>query len=198
MWRKEEKPALAGRQNSELDPNQKRKKEKMKKVLSVILMVLALQACSGAPTPTTAPSTGGFDVNQYVGVYEGTWTNKTTGASGPTVVTIVANESDKTVSITLDFGGNYLGLNDPPAFTLTTKYDDNGASVKGDNKILGQMDITIDKNGNIVAILKNLVGGTIPSMTYTGKIGDGRLDTDYTVTLADGTTTFSELRTVRK
>jgi hypothetical protein len=167
-------------------------------ILLVLVLTLALGACVSAPTPTPAPASSGFDVNQYLGVYEGTWTNQTTGATGPAVITITADESQKTVTLTLDFGGNYLGLNDPPAFPLTANYDDNGAAVKGSSPILGDMDITIDKNGNIVGNLKNLVGGKIPSMTYTGKIGDGRLVTEYTVTLADGTTTTSLLDTTRK
>jgi hypothetical protein len=161
-------------------------------------VLVLLMACQSTATPAPDPAPGGFDVNQYVGVYEGTWTNTTTGATGPAVITVVANETNRTVSLTLDFGGNYLGLSDPPAFTLAANYDDNGAVVRGNSEILGDMDITIDKDGNIVGKLTDLVGGTIPSMTYTGKIGDARLDTDYTVTLADGTKTISELRTVRK
>jgi hypothetical protein len=170
----------------------------MSLLLSVIVLVLALNACGPAPTPTPPPAAGGFDIKPFLGVYEGTWTNKTTGASGPAVITVEANEAEKTVTLTLDFGGNYLGLNDPPPFPLTAKYDDNGAAVRGESNILGKMDITIDTQGNIIGNLTDLVGGKIPSMTYTGKIGDGRLDTDYTVTLSDGTVTVSELRTVRK
>ena len=162
-----------------------------------VVFALALGACGTPPTPEP-PVNGGFDVNQYVGVYEGTWTNQTTGASGPAVITITADESNRTVSLTLDFGGNYAGLNDPPPFILTADYDDNGAAVKGSSPVLGDMDITIDRDGNIIGNLKDLVGGTIPSMTYTGKIADGRLVTEYVVTLSDGTTTTSVLDTTRK
>jgi hypothetical protein len=168
-------------------------------VLSLaFVLTLVLTGCGSKPTPTPPPVTGGFDVKPFLGVYEGTWTNTTTGASGSAVITVEANEAEKTVTLTLDFGGDYLGLNDPPPFPLTAKYDDNGAYVRGESDILGKMDITIDTEGNIVGNLTDLVGGSIPSMTYTGKIGNGRLDTDYTVTLADGTVTVSELRTARK
>ena len=167
-------------------------------LLPLLILSFILSACGSSPAPTHAPTSGGFDIKPFLGVYEGTWTNKTTGASGPAVIIVEAKEADKTVTLTLDFGGNYLGLNDPPAFPLTAKYDDNGAAVRGESEILGKMDITIDVQGNIIGNLTDLVGGTIPSMTYTGKIGDGRLDTDYTVTLADGTVTVSELRTIRK
>lgn len=170
-----------------------------KLIISFSILLLVLTSCAKKPATEQSPAKpGGFDVTKFIGTYEGTWTNKTTGASGPAVITIVANEENKTVSLTLDFGGNYLGINDPPAFTLTASYDENGAEVRGKSEILGQMDITIDKDGNIIGNLKDLVGGTIPSMTYTGKIGDGQLNTDYTVTLSDGTTTTSELRTIKK
>lgn len=171
------------------------------KILLLNLMLLCsllLTACGSSPAPAGQPSTGGFDVTPFLGVYEGTWKNKTTSASGSAVITVEANEADQTVTLTLDFGGNYLGLNDPPPFPLTAKYDNNGAYVRGESEILGKMDITIDTQGNIVGNLSDLLGGKIPSMTYTGKIGDGHLDTDYTVTLSDGTVTVSELRTVRK
>lgn len=167
-------------------------------LISVLILSFILTACGSSPAPTEQPPSGGFDVKPFLGVYEGTWTNKTTGASGPAVITVEANEAEKTVTLTLDFGGNYLGLNDPPAFPLTAKYDDNGAYVRGESDILGKMDITIDTQGNIIGNLTDLLGGKIPSMTYTGKIGNGHLDTDYTVTLADSTVTESELRTIQK
>jgi hypothetical protein len=172
--------------------------KKISLLFLVFVFAIALNACGPKPTPTPPPAAGGFDIKPFLGVYEGTWTNTTTGASGPAVITVEANEAEKTVTLTLDFGGNYLGLNDPPPFPLTAKYDDNGAAVRGESEILGKMDITIDTEGNIIGNLTDLIGGTIPSMTYTGKIGEGRLDTNYTVTLADGTVTVSELRTVRK
>ncbi|MFZ5819771.1 MAG: hypothetical protein ACOYYJ_07705 [Chloroflexota bacterium] len=167
--------------------------------LSLITLALALAACApqAAPSPEAAAA-GKFDVNKIVGVYEGAWTNQSTGATGPAVITIVADEPTKTATLTLDFGGNYLGLNDPPPATITTKYDDSGAHLSGTNVLFGAMDVTIDANGNIVGTFENLAGGMIPGMTYTGKIGDGRLDAEYIVTLSDGKTTTAVLETVKK
>lgn len=165
----------------------------------VFVLALALAACAPKSTPAPAPVTGEkFDVAKFVGTYEGTWMNETTGANGPVVITIAADEATHQVNLTLDFGGNYLGLADPPAVTLPAAYDDNGASVSGTSVLFGEMDVKIDANGNIVGNFKNLAGGAIPAMQYTGKIGDGRLDADYVITLPDGTTTTALLRTARK
>ena len=168
-------------------------------VLFVLALTLALTACAPKSAPAAAPASGEkFDVSKFTGTYEGTWTNETTGAGGPVVITIQADESAKLVNMTLDFGGNYLGLSDPPAVTLSAPYDDNGATVTGNSVLFGDMDVRIDVNGNIIGNFKNLAGGTIPAMTYTGRIGDGRLDADYVISLPDGTTTTALLRTERK
>jgi hypothetical protein len=168
-------------------------------LMIVLVLIVALTACAPKPTPAPISASGEkFDVNDFVGTYEGTWSNESTGANGPVVIIIEADESTHTVNLTLDFGGKYLGLADPPAVTLSATYDDNGATVVGNSVLFGDMDVRIDANGNIIGNFQNLAGGTIPAMTYTGKIGDGRLDADYVITLPDGTTATALLRTERK
>jgi len=163
-------------------------------IFIVSVLMLALSAC--APKSTPAAGTGGtFDVNKFTGTYTGVWENQKTGAKGPVTISIVADEAAHTATITLDFGGNFLGLGDPPAASVTATYDDQAAYVKGNNVFLGEMDITIDADGNINGLVKNLGGGAIPSVTYTGKIGDGRMDADYLVTFKDGSTATALLRT---
>lgn len=170
-----------------------------KKKLFILLFVflIGLSACGIKPTPEIS-SLEKFDVTKFTGTYEGTWTNETTGASGPAAISVEADEAAKTATLTLDFGGNYLGLNDPPPATISTKYDDNGAHLTGENALFGKMDVMLDADGNITGTFENLAGGLIPAMSYTGKIGNGRLDADYTVTLSDGSTTTAKLETVKK
>jgi hypothetical protein len=60
------------------------------------------------------------------------------------------------------------------------------------------MDITVDADGNINGTFSNLAGGAIPFMSYTGKIGNSRLDADYNVTFSDGTTASAIIRTAKK
>jgi len=164
-------------------------------IISILLFVLS--ACAPKSTAAPASGSGTFEVNKFTGTYAGTWENQQTGASGPVTITIVADEATRTATITLDFGGNFLGLGDPPAASVTATYDDHAAYVKGNNVFLGEMDITIDAEGNISGLVKNLGGGAIPSVTYTGKIGNGRMDADYLVTFKDGSTATALLRTAK-
>ena len=158
--------------------------------LSIVIASVLLSACGASPAPTSTPtpSTTRLDVNQFAGHYEGTWTNNKTGASGPATFDFLVDEAKKTVSLTLDMGGNYLGLGDPPPATIYATYDEYLARIEGNDPHFGEMDVTIDGNGNINGTFKNVAGGMVPLLTYTGKVGDGHIDTTYIVTLPDGST----------
>ncbi len=168
------------------------------KIALAFAVMAALGACASSPAPAGQPTTGGFDPDKFVGTYVGEWKNETTGASGSSVITVTADKTTKTATVTLDFGGNYLGLGDPPAVTVSANYTDEGAIVQGNNVLLGDMDVRVDPEGNITGTFKNIAGGVIPFMTYTGKIGNGRLDTDYVVTLKDGSTTKATVRSAKE
>lgn len=170
-------------------------KHKSLSVTLLIPLLLLLAACGTKPTPAALTASGTFDVTKFTGTYSGTWTNQKTGASGPVTIDISADEYAHTATIVLDFGGNFLGLGDPPAASVTATYDDHAAYVKGNNVFLGDMDITIDTDGNINGLVTNLGGGAIPSVTYTGKIGNSHMDADYLVTFTDGSTATALLRT---
>ncbi len=159
----------------------------MKRALLVVISMLLLAGYG-------LSAVEGFVASRYAGTYKGTWTNTTTGASGAGSVAIELNSTARTASLTLDFDGNYLGLNNPPPITMTGTYNSNGAVVKGSDAILGEYIITIDRSGKIVGLLKNLAGGTLPEMTYTGQLTKDRMDTDYKVTLADGRVMISTFR----
>jgi hypothetical protein len=145
------------------------------------------------PTPAAAPPAK-FDVRRFVGTYKGTWTNNTAGTAGPATIQIAADEKNQTAALTIDFDGPYLGLIDPPAQTLVAKYDDSMARIEGNNPLFGEYSVTLDAEGNLIGLMKNLAGGVIPEMTYTGKVDDRRLDADYSVKLADGRVVNSILR----
>ena len=151
----------------------------MKRLLLVVAAAVVVAGC-------TIGVAQGFVASQYAGTYKGTWTNQTTGATGPGSVTVALEPGSQLAKLTLEFGGNYLGIADPPPITMTGKYDANGAVVKGKDPIMGEYDITIDRNGKILGNLTGLVNGTIPEMTYTGSLTNGRIETDYKVKLADG------------
>ena len=167
-----------------------------KKSIFILMMMFAvvLSACGSQSASNPASSGGSFDPDKFAGTYVGEWKNETTGASGSSVITVSADKATHIATVTLDFGGNYLGLGDPPAVTVSANYDDEGAVVKGNNVLLGDMDVRVDPDGNITGTFKNIAGGAIPGMTYTGKIGNGRLDTNYVVTLPNGSTTTAIVR----
>lgn len=153
----------------------------------VAILFAAASACGGDDDET-------FDPSLYDGTYDGTWVNKTTGAEGPVTIAITMDEGAGTASLTLDFGGNYLGLGDPPPATLAGTFDDDGALVKGESELFGSYNVTIDADGKIVGVMERLGGGAIPKLTYTGTVTDEKLDADYVVTLPDGNTANAELR----
>lgn len=160
-------------------------------------LIMALVACNPAATevaPTSTPAGKVFDASLYDGTYTGIWTNSATGASGPASITIDLDEATHSAALTIDFDGNYLGLENPPAAELTGTYDANGAVAKGSSLIFGDYDVTIDPDGKIVGVMTNLAGGVIPEMTYTGTLTANSLDADYVVKFADGRIANSELR----
>jgi hypothetical protein len=157
-------------------------------------IVACLLFASCGDDDSTAPTAPHFQAAQYAGTYTGTWANTATGQSGPATIAIAIDESARTASLTIDFGGNYLGLGDPPPATLSGVFDDQKATVKGTSDLFGDYDVTIDANGHIDGLMLNLGGGLIPRMSYTGTLTKSTLDADYKVTLKDNTVANSTLR----
>src|SRR3712207_155709 len=93
----------------------------------VVVMVAFGMLILGRGRVGAQPQLAAFDPAPYVGVYEGSWTNQTTGASGPTRMEIAVDATTSTVRVTLDFDGPYLGLDNPPPTTLSGHYDEAGA-----------------------------------------------------------------------
>ncbi|MBL8063573.1 MAG: hypothetical protein JNK32_11165 [Anaerolineales bacterium] len=166
----------------------------------LLLLSLSLSACGQAPpTPTPPPDNATpLDVYEFAGHYEGSWTNSKTGATGPAVFDFIVNEENKTVTLVMDMGGNYLGLEDPPPHEITATYDDYFARIQGTDSHFGEMDVTVDGDGNIVGSFINVAGGLVPKVTYTGVVGNGHIDAKYTVTLLDGTVAEAVLVADRK
>lgn len=163
----------------------------------VILLSLILSAC-GSAEPTPPPNATPLDVNKFAGHYEGSWTNSKTGATGPATFDFIVDEANKTVALTLDMGGNYLGLGDPPPATIYATYDEYFARITGNDPHFGEMNVLIDGDGNITGEFKNVAGGMVPLLTYSGVVGDGKINTTYVITFPDGTTADAVLVADRK
>ena len=157
-------------------------------ILSIVIaMSFVLSAC-GSAEPTPPPGATPLDVFKFAGHYEGSWTNSATGATGPATFDFVVDEANKKIALTLDMGGNYLGLGDPPPATIYATYDDYFARITGNDPHFGEMDVLIDGDGNITGEFKNVAAGMVPLLTYTGVVGDGKINTTYVITFPDGTT----------
>ena len=163
----------------------------------VIVISFVLSAC-GNSEPAPPPDATPLDVLKFAGHYEGAWTNSKTGATGPATFDFVVDEANKKIALTLDMGGNYLGLGDPPAATIYATYDDYFARITGTDAHFGEMDVLIDGDGNITGEFKNVAGGMVPLLTYTGVVGDGKINTTYVITFPDGTTADAVLVAERK
>lgn len=166
----------------------------------VILLSIVLSACQPkqAAAPTPPPNATKLDVHKFTGHYEGSWTNNKTGATGPATFDFIADEEARTISLVMDMGGNYLGLEDPPPHTIIATYDDYFAHIKGNDAHFGKMDVTVDGDGNINGRFENVAAGMVPLVTYTGVVGNGHIDAQYTVTLLDGTIAEAVLVADRK
>lgn len=81
--------------------------------LILIVILLVLSACGTQEEPVPPADATPLDVNKFAGHYEGSWTNSKTRATGPAIFNFVVDEANKKISLTLDMGGNYLGLGDP-------------------------------------------------------------------------------------
>lgn len=162
-----------------------------------ILFSLMLSACGNAE-PTPPPNATPLDVTAFAGHYEGSWTNSKTGATGPATFDFIVDEANKTVALTLDMGGDYLGLGDPPPATIYATYDEYFARITGSDPHFGEMDVLIDGDGNITGEFKNVAGGMVPLLTYSGVVGDGKINTTYVITFPDGSTADAVLVAERK
>ncbi len=156
-------------------------------VLFVPVLALLASACGDDEDDS-------FDASLYAGTYAGTWTNTGNGTTGPATIAITVDEKAKTASLTLDFGGNYLGLGDPPAVTIAGVFDDERATVKGSDDLFGNYNVTIEKDGKITGLMENMAGGLIPKLSYTGTLTKSTLDADYQVTFNDNSTANSVLK----
>ena len=174
--------------------------KRMLSLVSMLIAVVMLVACASAPAAQPVASASGkkFDPKPWAGTYKGTWTNQTTGSTGPVTASVTLDEAKKEATITIDLDGPYLGLADPPPATFTAKYDDVSARVEGNNVLFGEFKVTVEADGKFVGTFKKIAGGTIPEMTYMGQLGDNRLDSDYTVKFADGKTATAILRTTKQ
>ncbi len=156
----------------------------------------ALMTCCGAAAvtlamgcPVIAPPSGSpaaFDAAKFAGVYSGTWENMVIGESGNARIEIMVDEDARIATLIIDFDGNYLGQTDPPAHEVSGGYDDNGAHMQGQDDLFGTYDVVVAADGAMVGVFRNVAGGQVPLLTYTGTLTEDAIIADYEVVLPDG------------
>jgi len=154
---------------------------------------IAMSVCGAAVLPllmgcpAVSPPTGGFDAAKFAGVYSGTWENDAIGESGDARIEITVNEASRTATLLIDFDGNYLGQTDPPAHEVSGGYDGNGAHMQGQDDLFGIYDVVFAADGAMVGVFRDVAGGQVPLLTYTGTLTEAAIIADYEVVLPDGT-----------
>jgi hypothetical protein len=146
---------------------------------AALLAAASLQGC-------LLPAGSGFDVELYVGSYVGTWESDS-GESGAARIDITVNLTARVATLTLDFDGNYLGQGDPDPHTVSGTFDENGAHLRGQDTLFGNYEVLVAVDGTMVGVFRDVAGGEVPLLTYTGTLTANSLVADYDVVLADGT-----------
>ncbi|MBK8913709.1 MAG: hypothetical protein IPM64_03745 [Phycisphaerales bacterium] len=149
-------------------------------------LLCAVAAVSISSHGCLLPEGGGFDADLFRGSYVGTWSSQTTGEGGPARIDIRIDLAKQTATLTLDFDGQYLGIDNPPAHEMNASFDLTGAKARGTDALFGDYNVVIAADGTMVGVFRNLDGGNVPLLTYTGKLTGNRISTEYDVVFADG------------
>jgi len=145
----------------------------MKKISVLLLFVLF-----------TNVQAQGFNILDYVGAWEGLWTNTTFGSQGATSLEITADTTNKTVQLILDMDGNVLGGADPDPMTINGTYTDTELNVTSTNNTFGDMTLAIDELGNITGNAENVPNANIDRVDFTGTATTELITLNYTVTFS--------------
>jgi len=120
--------------------------------------------------PSTVDMTGtNLDPRLLVGNWDGAWYNHTYGSTGGANFQITYNANTHTLTITADMDGNVFGGSDPPPETVTTTLTGAGFVVTRDSATFGDVEVTIDTEGNISGTLSD-PGGGIDEVVVDGAI----------------------------
>lgn len=94
---------------------------------------------------------GGGDhfASDFQGSWTGTWQDTMWGLSGAASADVSVNESNQTVTFSLDLDGNVFGAGDPPSETFTGTYDDTTFTVSTTSVVFGSASLIFNIDGTI-------------------------------------------------
>lgn len=118
----------------------------------------------------------------YVGNWNGQWTNTTFNSTGAAHLEVTADTEQKTVQFVIDVDGNVLGGSDPDPITLGGTYNDAGITIESTINTFGDLTLTIDAEGNINGTAVNVPNQYIEKIDFNGTATPETITINYTVT----------------
>ncbi len=128
---------------------------------------------------------GSFQATDFVGSYSGQWNNTTFGSSGNATIDIVLFPDTEEASLTMDLDGNVLGGGDPDPDVLIGPYDENGATLSVSSPTFGDLELTIDADGNVTGESTTLPVPDFESISFTGIADGNTIDLEYVIVTVD-------------
>ena len=132
----------------------------MKKLILLILMI-------------SFPVIAQFKPMDFQGYWSGMWYNSTFNTSDSAFITVIINNTDSSISLTMDLKGNIFAGKNPGPATMTGKYSDDGFDVSGNSPAYGDMFFSGDSAGLITGRLPD-----VPSQSVDSVIFNGHFDAD--------------------
>jgi hypothetical protein len=154
----------------------------------------AAASAAATPSPTGAESAvssnGATDayplVAGFEGHFTGSWNNTTFGSTGSMTWDIVASPSDRTVLITVNVGGRFLGGSGAPPESIKLTHLGEGA-IAGHSPTFGDVSGTITPDGALHIVLTNIPGGLVSRVDISGTFtGANAISLQYTVAFVAG------------
>jgi adhesin/invasin len=144
---------------------------------------------AGSPITFTATAAAALNAAQYAGNWSGTWTNTTFASTGTTTLVIAVDENASTVTLTSSSTGNVLGQGGgAPQQSRMVAYDATGLTLTATLQLYGDVVMTVDGSGNVVAAGTNVPAGGIDRWDATGTITPTTMQFNFTIAFTGGGT----------
>jgi hypothetical protein len=151
---------------------------------------------TSAPVSTTVVPRSSNPVvalaQQYDGYYTGTWSNATSGESGPTTLELRIDPAASTIAVVATFDGDFFGggAKLPRTIEATIGIGDPNAPVVTETRAFGEVTGRLDPTLAVVLDAPAVPDTKVKAFTMTGRLRDDQtgFDATYTVTYKDGQT----------
>jgi len=151
---------------------------------------------TAAPVSTTVVPRSANPVvalaQQYDGYYTGTWSNATSGQTGPATLELRIDPATGTIGIVATFDGDFFGGGTklPRTIEANVAIGDPNAAVVTPTKAFGEVTGRVDPSLAVVLDAPSVPDSKVASFSMTGRLREDQtgFDATYTVTYKDGQT----------